>query len=251
MKNTACLLTTVGLSFLLVGCSTPSRTGGGSCATAASPNRVSASTVEPDAVDQVLMVGFQSMECLDPDAPELAALFGQVPRETLTTGMLETEAIIAYLDALDDRGLLEIRSMPTLSVAAGEGAEIRLTEEIDRPDLQEGVEPGEGLFPFEIGERIRFETAIDDKGFIHLDLDYRLETLQDGVTSPYPSALTTAIRTSFVVKNGQSVVLGGQRLPRESASGEQTESVLLVIINARTIAPALSSSTTPTQVAAD
>lgn len=250
MKNTACLMTTVGMSFLLAGCSSPSRTCD-SGITAGSPYRVSASTVEPDGVDQVLVVEFWSMECLDSEAPELAALFGQVPVGPLTTGMLETEAITAYLDALEDRGLLEVRSMPTLTVAAGERVQIWLTEVIDRPDPQEGIEPGDGFFPFEIGERIRFETALDDKGFIHLDLDYRLKTLQGSVIHPYPSVLTTAISTSFVVKSGQSVVLGGQRLPRESASGEQAESALLVIVNARAIAPTLSSSMAPTQVAAD
>ena len=191
------------------------------------------------------MVEFWSMECLDPGAPEMAALLGQLPGGVLLPGMLGTEAITAYLDGLYDRGLLEIRSKPMLTLAAGEGGEIRLTEAIDRPDLQQGVKPGESLFPFEIGERIRFDTAIDDKGFIHLDLDYRLETLQGSIDEPLPSVLTTAINTSFVVESGQSVVLGGQWLPRESADGEQTESVLLVVVNARAIAPSRFSHAAP------
>ena len=251
MKNTACLMTIVGMSFLLAGCSSPSRTDG-SCALGGSPHRATASALEPDAVGQVLMVEFWSMECLDPGAPEVAALLGQLPGGVLLPGMLGTEAITAYLDALYDRGLLEIRSKSVLTLIAGEGGEIRLTEVVDRPDLQHGVEPGEGLFPFEIGERIKLETAIDDKGFIHLDLDYRLETLQGDIAYPLlPGVLTTAIGTSFVVESGQSVVLGGQWLPRESADGEQTESVLLVVVNARAIASSRFSRAVPRGGAVD
>lgn len=191
------------------------------------------------AADTPIMLRFWSVQCLDADAPELRTLYSLwITRDREVPAPLDAEQIADQLDALAARGLLVLRCMPTIVVNAGEPAEVRITEAVDRPDLQADCERGgEALFPFELGERFGVVAAVDGEGLIGLDLDYRLESLSGSIEEPLPRVMTTAISTSFSLASGESLVLGGQRLVDESPGQPRVESVLLVVVNARAIAP--------------
>jgi hypothetical protein len=249
-KIRSCIV--LGLCLLIVGCGPLSRATDFSEWGDDSPFRITARAAEIVASDQTLLIKFWAVECLDPRAPEVLALFGQIPHDDVRqAATFDAEAIAGYLDALAARDQLVLLSSPALAIMGGEEAEIRVTEPIDRPDLQEGIEPGEFLFPFEVGMRFRVATTIDNEGYIHLDLDYRLESLVDSIDKPLPNVMTTAVNTSVRLFSGQSVVLGGQRLIHQAPGRRPTESVLLLVVNVGAIPPSLRENGSPFRAAGD
>ena len=124
-----------------------------------------------------------------------------------------------------------------LIVRGGEAASMQLTEPINRPDLQAGVERGESLFPFEVGERFEIGTAFDEEGFIVLDVDYSRESLTGSIEDPLPGVMTSRVQQVVRLRSGESVVLGGWRPVRHAAGGVPEESVQLVVLNARAMPP--------------
>ncbi len=239
MKHPTAKCLAICVCALLAGCGSPSRTTQLAGRDGASPFRVGSPAAVQPAADTPIMLRFWSIECLDADAPELRTLSSLWPTGDRGAPVpLDAEQIADQLDALAARGQLLVRCMPTITVNAGEPAEIRITEAVDRPDLQADCERGgEALFPFELGERFGVLAAVDRGGLINLDLDYRLESLAGSIDEPLPSVTTTSISTSFSLASGESLVLGGQRLVAESPGRPPVESVLLVVVNARAISP--------------
>jgi Flp pilus assembly secretin CpaC len=229
----AALLASAGVS----GCASPDRTQSLRAKLGESPFRVTEPAVQPTGADDTILIRYWSLECLDPAAPEVQTLCGRAPYDGGGRAELPTADQIAdQLDALDARGLIRLRAMPSLAIMSGETGEIRTTQAVNRPDLQQGVTPGDSLFPFELGERFRVGAAFDADGSISLDIDYRLETADEPLDESAPQVMTTAIRTAVRLESGQSVVLGGQRLLREVSTRRTPEqSVLLVVVNARAV----------------
>lgn len=200
--------------------------------------RVQAAAVTPVASDQLIFINCWSVDCLDPADPDAVALLGGLPGHLAQTeDRFDPDVIASLLESLDAKQQLRVHSAPVLIVRGGEAATMTMTEPIDRPDLQAGVERGESLFPFEVGERFEIGTAFDEDGFIVLDIDYSRESLTGSVDDAVPAVMTSRVQQVVRLRSGESVVLGGWRTVRDDAGGVPEESVQLVVINARAMPP--------------
>ncbi|MDQ7012529.1 MAG: hypothetical protein Q9O74_01380 [Planctomycetota bacterium] len=200
--------------------------------------RVESPAGAPVASDQPILIKCWSVDLLDPTDPDAAALLGDLPRRMAQVeGRFDPDAIASHLESLDAKQQLHLRSMPMIIVRGGEGATIKITEPIDRPDLQAGLERGEAMFPFEVGERYEVQTAFDDDGFILLDINYSRESLTGDIEEPLPSVMTCRIQHTVRLRSGESIVLGGWRSYQGDA-GDRTEEVAqIVVLNARALLP--------------
>ena len=197
-----------------------------------------AAAVAPVASDQPILIKCWSVDCLDPADPDAVALLGELPGNLAQTeDRFDPDIIATHLESLAAKQQLRIHSMPMLTVMAGETATVKITEPIGRPDLQAGVQRGETLFPFEVGERFEIGTAFDEGGFIVLDVNYSRESLTGSIEEPLPGVMTSRIRTTVRLRSGESVVLGGWRTVGDDAGGVPEDAVQLVVINARALPP--------------
>lgn len=204
----------------------------------ASVFRVQAEAATPVASDQIILIRCWSVDCLDPSDPDSIALLGRLPSHSAQTkDRFDPDVIASHLESLDEKQQLRIHSMPVLIVRGGEAATMEMTEPINRPDLQAGVERGEALFPFAVGERFEIGTAFDEAGAIVLDVDYSSESLIGSVDDPVPGVRTSRVQELVRLRSGESVVLGGWRSVRDDAGGGPEEAVHLVVINARAMPP--------------
>ncbi len=201
--------------------------------------RVESPAGVPVAADQPILIKCWSVDLLDPTDPDAAALLGDLPRRMAQVeGRFDPDTIASHLESLDAKQQLHLRSMPMLIVRGGEGATMKITEPIDRPDLQAGLERGESMFPFEVGERYEVQTAFDDDGFILLDINYSRESLTGDIEEPLPGVIGYTIRHTVRLRSGESVVLGGWRSYRDDAEDGNEEAVQIVVFNARALQPA-------------
>lgn len=200
--------------------------------------RVQSAAVTPFEPDQLILIKCWSVDCLDPADPDAVALLSGLPGKVARTeDRFDPDVIASHLESLDEKQQLRIHSAPMLIVRGGEAASMQLTEPINRPDLQAGVERGESLFPFEVGERFEIGTAFDEEGFIVLDVDYSRESLTGSIEEPLPGVMTSRVQQVVRLRSGESVVLGGWRNVRHDAGGVPEESVQLVVLNARAMPP--------------
>lgn len=228
MKTPLAIAVVLG-ALLLGGCGThrPARASqpGGS------PFRPPATVTAPARPGSTLLIRAWSMRCLDPDAPEIEQ-FLTPSGETDAGEPMSAESAAGLLDALDARALLEIRSCPVLAILGGETGEIRVGTAADGPGGPDGAAPGEIAAPYDLGERFRFGTVIDDGGSISLTVNYRLETIDHRSAHADPAVSLALIDTAVRMQSGQTVVLGGQRLRRAGGPDRERQfSVLLLAVN--------------------
>lgn len=205
---------------------------------ASSVFRVQAEAVTPVASDQIILIKCWSVDCLDPADPDSIALLGRLPSHLAQTeDQFDPDVIASHLESLDEKQQLRIHSMPVLMVRGGDAATMEMTEPIDWPDLQAGVERDESLFPFAVGERLEIGTAFDEEGFIVLDVDYSRGTLTGTVDESVAGVRTSRVQQIVRLRSGESVVLGGWRSVRDDAGGVPEEAAHFVVINARAMPP--------------
>lgn len=215
----------LALSFLaLAGCAGP---GQDAASLSASPFSVGPPAADLARPGDPVLVRFWSVECTDPDAPELNALL-----ESQGHTGFDAAELADRLDAMHARGILNIRSRPAITVRDGQSAEIAMTTPVN-PRLMPGLSPEEAAH-VDLGETIDVVASVDADRAIVIDLDYILTTAgPDAFDEPLPSLLSTRIQRSLKTANGRTHVLGGQRVVREVAGEQPEESVLLLIVNAR------------------